>query len=255
LSIGMSPADAALWLRSSRPLGQQAPTVRLLCLPYAGGGATIFHAWASGLPAGVEVRAAQLPGRQDRLGEPGLRSVTAIVERLSAALFALPPAPLAIYGHSFGAVLGYELAQRLRATPSAPRALLVGGRRAPHLPARASDIYQLSDSAFKQELHRRYGMSLALLQNTELMQISLPALRADFEAVETYRPGPDAPLDIPLTVLRARQDLSVSTEEAAAWQQWSSQPTVIHELDAGHLFVDTHRAWVLARVADCLKTL
>ena len=177
----MSPGDAVYWLRAHRPL--ERPAARLLCLPYAGGGASLFHHWSAGVPPGVEVRSAQLPGHQDRFHEPGLRSVNDIVEHLGAALKALPQAPLVVYGHSFGALLGYALAQRLRATPLSPRALVVGARRAPQLPATTSNIHHLSDSAFKQELHRRYGTSWALLQNEELMSLAMPALRADMAAV------------------------------------------------------------------------
>lgn len=247
----MSPSDAAHWLRTRRPLAQ--PTARVLCLPYAGGGSTIFHAWSDGVPAGVEVRAVQLPGRQDRLAEPGLRSVAAIVDRLIAALQVLPPTPLVVYGHSFGAVLAYELAQRLRATSLAPRALVVGSRRAPQLPPLAGDIHDLPDAGFKQELHRRYGTAWTLLNDAELMSLTLPSLRVDFAALETYRFGPAEPLAIPVTVLRGLRDAALSPEEAAAWRERTSKTTVIHEVDAGHFFVDTHRPWVLARVIECLR--
>ena len=249
----MSPGDAVYWLRAHRPL--ERPAARLLCLPYAGGGASLFHHWSAGVPPGVEVRSAQLPGHQDRFHEPGLQSVNDIVEHLGAALKALPQAPLVVYGHSFGALLGYALAQRLRATPLSPRALVVGARRAPQLPATTSNIHHLSDSAFKQELHRRYGTSWALLQNEELMSLAMPALRADMAAVETYHYVPDAPLDIPILVLRARQDVSMSAEEPSAWREQTTQSTMIHEVDASHLFIDTHRAWVLARVAELLRGL
>ncbi len=249
----MSPEEVARWLRSRRPLAR--PRVRLLCLPYAGGGATIFHTWSDRLPADIEVRAAQLPGRQDRLAEPGLTSVSSILEQLNTALAALPPAPLVIYGHSFGAILALELARRLRATSLAARALVVGARRAPQLTSSAREMYQLPDLAFKQELHRRYGTSWTLLQDAELMRLSLPSLRADFAALDTYRYVPGEPLDIPITVLRARQDASMSAEEAAAWREQTSKLTTIHEVDAGHLFMDTQGPWVLSRVSAVISSL
>jgi len=240
-------------LRCRKPLTR--PAVRLLCLPYAGGGSTVFHAWSEGLPQDVEVRAAQLPGRQDRLDEAGLTSMSAIVHELSIALDTLPPAPLVLYGHSFGALIAFALAQRMKESHLSPQSLIVGARRAPHLPSRTSDMHRLSDSAFKEALHLRYGTSMAFLQNQDLMKLALPSLRADFTALETYRHTSTEALDIPITVLRARQDVSMSDSEAAAWREQTTRPTVIHELDAGHLFVDTHRPWVLARVADVIRGL
>ena len=116
-------------LRCRKPLTR--PAVRLLCLPYAGGGSTVFHAWSEGLPQDVEVRAAQLPGRQDRLDEAGLTSMSAIVHELSIALDTLPPAPLVLYGHSFGALIAFALAQRMKESHLSPQSLIVGARRAP----------------------------------------------------------------------------------------------------------------------------
>ncbi len=116
-------------------------------------------------------------------------------------------------------------------------------------------MHRLSDSSFKEELHRRYGTSLVFLQNQDLMNLALPSLRADFTALETYRPLSTEALDVPITVLRARQDGSMSDSEAVAWREQTSRPTVIHELDAGHFFVDTHRSWVLARVAEMLRAI
>lgn len=247
----MTPADAAAWLRVRRPLA--APRARLLCLPYAGGAATLFHTWPDGLPADVEVRAAQLPGRQDRLSHPTLTSLPAIIERLVEALAALPPAPLVLYGHSFGALLAFELTRRLRAAGQPPRGLIVGGRRAPHLPPIIAPLHQLSDPDFKEELHRRYGTPRAVLQDAELMGLALPSLRADFTALETHQHQAAEPLALPMTVLRGRHDTSVPAEDAAAWRDHAAGAFALHEVDAGHFFVDSHRPWVVAQVAEALR--
>lgn len=244
---------SARWFRSRRPPNR--PRLRLLCLPYAGGGATIYHAWRDELPADVDVRAVQLPGRQDRLNEPALTSVDAIIRELIPALMELPPAPLLIYGHSFGALIAFELARSLLRTPMVPRWLIVGARQAPHLPSRLPAIHQLNDVAFKEELHRRYGTPLALLRDSELMALAISSLRADITAVATYQHKPGEPLDIPITVLHGRQDISVSAQEAVAWQELSARTSTAHEVDADHLFVDTHRRWVLSRVTEVLRSV
>lgn len=114
----MTPTESARWLRARRPV--PAPHVRLICLPYAGGATTVYHHFPDGLRADVEVRSAQLPARQERIGEPGLTRVTAIVERLASALEALEPAPVALYGHSFGAIVAFELARRLEQSGNPP---------------------------------------------------------------------------------------------------------------------------------------
>lgn len=233
-------------LRCRRPLGQ--PRARLLCLPYAGGGATIFQTWAGQFPSDIEVRAAQLPGRQDRLGEPALLSVDAITDALFATIAALHPAPLYVYGHSLGSIIAFELARKLAARSQPLAGLIVAGRRAPHLPSYRTPIFQLSDAEFKEALHLLYGTSRVVLQNSELMSIALPALRGDFTAHDTYQYVAGPPLDVPITVLIGQKDSSVKREDAAAWAETTTRYEGLYEVDAGHLFVDTHTAWVTERV-------
>lgn len=255
MDIGTTQPSAAAngerWLRSRNRL--VSPRLRLVCLPYAGGGATVFHHWADAFPSDVEVRVVQLPGRQDRLVEPALQSVAQAVDGIAAALPMLAPAPLVLYGHSYGAILAFELAAKLRHTALRPRALVVAARRAPHLPMSGVAMSALPDAEFKELLHLRYGMPRSVLDNHALMEIAMPTLRADFTAVETYQYVPAAPLEIPITALHGMQDPLVSREEMAAWGQVSALPLRFHEVDAGHFFVDTHRDWVITKVAAALR--
>lgn len=248
----MRPPDhAERWLRCRRPV--QAPRVRLLCLPYAGGGATVYHVWPDELPPDVEVRVLQLPGRQDRIGEATLSSVEPILEEVIAALAALPPAPLVLYGHSFGGLLAFELARRERRAALPPIELvMIGARRAPHLPPRLTDTHRLPTMQMAEELHRRYGMPRVVIDTPDLLELILPSLRADLTASETHRFVPGEPLDVPLVLFRGLRDASIEDWEVAAWRELAAASVEIREIDAGHFFVDTHRAWLLREVAQRL---
>src|SRR5690349_4202830 len=91
----------------------EAPWARIVCLPYAGGAASLFRPWSAALPRDVELRAVQLPARQDRHEEPAMTSVDAIVDHVAALMAELRPAPTLLFGHSFGALLAHEIARRL----------------------------------------------------------------------------------------------------------------------------------------------
>jgi medium-chain acyl-[acyl-carrier-protein] hydrolase len=221
--------------------------MRLVCFPYAGAGSTVFHAWPQGSPGNVEIYAAQLPARQERLQDAPLTRVDTIVECVAGELSRLPPMSTVLYGHSFGGLLAYEIARRLQAANAAPAALVIGARRAPHLPPAHAPIHHLPEADFLDAIHLRYGTPLAVLRS-EVMALALRSLRADFEALETYAYVPGAPLESSVTVLRGRHDASVSADDAAAWQEVARGPIALHEIGAGHFFVDTHRAWVLERV-------
>jgi len=67
------------WLVRLR--AQPNATARLVCVPYAGGGASAYQAWSGDLPD-VEVWAAELPGRERRFAEPAATSIDEVVEPL-----------------------------------------------------------------------------------------------------------------------------------------------------------------------------
>src|SRR3954463_501070 len=101
------------WFHVPRPVAR--PRLRLVCLPYAGGSASIYHGWASELDDDVELVAVQLPGRGPRLREAPFTQMEALLGALVEAMAPLDDAPFALFGHSMGALVGFELARWLRA--------------------------------------------------------------------------------------------------------------------------------------------
>ena len=195
----------------------------------------------------------QLPARQDRRHETPLTRVDAIVTRLVAAIESLPPAPTAIFGQPASAASSPgELGRRLSAAGTPPLALVIGARHAPHLPRAAPPIHALPEEAFVEILNRRYGTDWSLLRDPELRALALPSLRADFAAYETYEYQAGPRLEAPITVLRGLRDGTLTHAEAEAWGDLTRAGAALEAIDAGHFFVDTHRAWVLGQVRRAL---
>ncbi|HEY0193511.1 MAG TPA: alpha/beta fold hydrolase, partial [Kofleriaceae bacterium] len=92
----------------TRPQLHPGAALRLICLPYAGGGASVFRTWPAALPPQVEVWAIELPGRETRAREAPLASRRALVQQLTEALMPRLHAPFAIYGHSMGSLLAFD---------------------------------------------------------------------------------------------------------------------------------------------------
>src|SRR5215472_10099046 len=108
---------------------------RLFCLPYAGGGASAFYNWPLDLPNYVEVCSVQLPGRENRMSERPFTHFLPLIQSLTKAVWPLLDKPFAFFGHSMGAILGFELARQLRKlNEPEPIHLFASGSRAPQIP-------------------------------------------------------------------------------------------------------------------------
>ena len=179
--------------------GVDAP-IRLVCFPYAGGGAHIYADWRTGLPPQVEVHAVQLPGRGRRFAEPALERLDAAVSDIVDALATLNDKPFMFFGHSMGALLAFETARALRRLGSAgPLRLLMSAYRAPQLERREPPIRDLPEAAFIAKLREFEGTPPEVFANKELLELMLPVVRADFTLVETHRYRPELPLACPIS--------------------------------------------------------
>lgn len=250
---GAAAELAARWFPFRRP--PPAPRARLLCLPCAGGGASGFCEWSDLLPD-VDVLAAQFPGRERRVREAPFRALPPLVEELRAALAALPPGPpLVVFGHSLGALVGFQLARTLAGppvpqSPIAPRHLIAAAARAPHRPPRRL-LHDLPLASLLDEVVRLGGTSPRVLAEPELVAVIEPALRADLLLAETNVLARSPPLPLPVTVLGGALDPHVADEDLEAWREVAPD-CMFARVSGGHFFVRDARAEVLERVRAVL---
>jgi len=223
--------------------------MRLFCIAHAGGGASAFRGWADALPPEVEVCPVQLPGRENRIAEPAFDRLPPLVEALADAVDSLLTLPFALFGHSNGALIGFELARTLRARGrTGPVHLFASGRRAPDLPSAIAPTHHLPDAEFLDSLQALGGLPAALLEHRELLSLLLPTLRADVSIHETYAFREEAPLECPLTAYGGLTDPRVSPEQLQAWSRHTRGPFVARLFPGGHFFLQEVRA-------DFLRTL
>lgn len=219
---------------------RRAPArVRLFCFPYAGGGTPVYRDWQRLLPDEVEVCAAQLPGRGTRLQEPAFTDAGALVEAVAEAITPYLDLPFALFGHSMGAIVSFELARLLRDRHGpAPAHLFVSGRPAPQAPLDRERTFDLPEPLFWEKLRGLNGTPAEVLEHPELRELMLPLLRADFSVVETYayRPGP--PLDCPLTAFGGVADAEVSRAQVEAWGEMTTGPFAARVVPGDHFFLN-----------------
>ena len=220
--------------------GQRRPQarVRLFCLPSGGGGASLYRSWMALAQPEIEVCPIQLPGRETRLAELPFSSVGPLVEALGTALLPYLDLPFALFGHSLGSLVCFELSRWLRQHfRLEPTRLFASAFRAPHLPDPDPPIHALPEPAFIDELRKFNGTPEEVLQHPELMQLLLPLLRADLTMVETYVYSPDTPLTCPLSVFGGLQDTEVSQEQLRGWRLHTSGPMKLRMIPGNHFFL------------------
>ncbi|HEX7175429.1 MAG TPA: thioesterase II family protein [Pyrinomonadaceae bacterium] len=225
------------WFTTPEPNPQAE--LRLFCFPYAGGGETIFRRWPSHLPSTIEVCAAQLPGRGRRMKEPPRTRLSTLAREIADAARPYLDKPFALFGHSMGAVIAFELARLLRReTGTAPLRLFVSGHRAPQIPKSVPSIHNLPEEDFFEELRRFNGTPAEVLEHRELMGLMLPLLRADFELIETYTYTDAEPLDCPITAFGGERDVSVSRAELERWREQTAANFFLHMFEGDHFFLN-----------------
>jgi medium-chain acyl-[acyl-carrier-protein] hydrolase len=229
-------------------------SARLFCLPYAGGSAGLYRNWHDWMAPEVEVVAVELPGRGIHQRAAPLDRMEAIVETLLVAMMPLLDLPFALFGHSLGGLIAFELSRALaRGGHATPVQLFVSAVEAPHLPSRGATLHDLPQSEFLAEL-RRFNMGAAqALKNEELAEILLPVLRADFRVAETYRHLGGPPLTHPITVFGGLHDAAIPPDALEAWQRHTRDRCLVRLLAGDHFFIHEYEHVMAASVARCLR--
>ena len=243
------------WIESaSRNPGAE---LRLFCFPYAGGSASIFASWSRALPNFVQVAPVQLPGRGHRIAEAPWRRIDQLADAIAEDLLPVfKEKPFAFFGHSMGATLGFEVAGRLAQRHKIrPEVFLISGRRAPHLPDDEPQTYDLPEEEFIHELRRLNGTPKEVLECAELMELLVPVLRADFEAIQTYQYSPAPPLQCPMVVMGGTEDVEVPRKFLEAWRMHTSSICPVTMFPGDHFFLHSRKETVLKFIAQTVTDL
>lgn len=236
------------------PRPNEKAEMRFFCFPFAGGSPHIFRDWFEFMPAWSEVGIIRLPGRGGRLFETPYQRIEALIEDLSEAMMSFIDKPFACFGHSIGALLVFELVRFWRRNSiKMPEIIFVSGCVAPQVYEKEKPIHKLPDNDLIEELNRLGGTPQELLENAELMQLVLPALRADFEMLHFYSHKLEPAFDFPIVAFGGDSDKDVDFDRLQAWEKQTTGNFSMEIFSGDHFFLLSQTLPLLEKINEKLK--
>ena len=220
----------------------------------------MFAGWGERLRPEIEVWTALPRGRGMRFRETPFRTVEAMVEEYLAALRPFlelrPGLPFAFYGHSLGGLVAFEITRRLQAEGlPMPARVFVGASTPPHLGLIHEEIHHLPDLEFVTAIQERYaGIPAEVLNEPELLEIFLPALKADFAAHERYRFEETVPVCCPLTAFAGASDTGIAPQLIGEWERHTEGGFSLRTVPGDHFFLTTSGEAVLADIRESVQS-
>ena len=197
---------------------------RLLLLPFGGGTEFAYDSTLPFLNPSLEVYCAKLPGRPHFQKMCPFNSMTEIAAFLVDYL-PEDEVPTVLFGHSFGALLGYEFALLMsQSRRNSIRKFIASCGQPPTQTSTTAGhkkpISSLGDAEFIAAILAYGGISEADLAEEAVREFVVAVLRHDFRLLESYVNQHGRQIDVPLQVVIARNDSSVELAVGLEWQRF-----------------------------------
>jgi len=237
--------NSSIWY--NHPTNQDREKI-LFCLPYAGMGSAVFGGWRHAKFEAAEIVAALLPGRDGRLREDPIESAEELATQLADSIVdgPLKDRPLTLLGCSFGGLIAFELARTLRKRDLNIERLIVAACRPPHDLRVTEPVASLPDQQMVHKLRHWYGAIPAeIADNPAMLELVLPAIRADMKVYETYEYYEEEPLSCPIISIGGSNDRIVSVADLNGWRQHTDAKFSCRQFAGDHFFMKNQAAPVL----------
>jgi medium-chain acyl-[acyl-carrier-protein] hydrolase len=216
--------------------------IKVFCIPYAGGSAVTYERWKKRIPDknDMDFIPLELAGRGRKSNLPFYENIEEAVEDLYQSIRSELYEPYAIFGHSMGSLIAFELCHKLqeKGLPG-PEHIFFSGRRSPFIPSPNHNFHMLSDEEFVQEVLNYGGTTRQALEHTELRELFLPILRADFKLVETYQPRLDRPkFSANISAFGGKRDVQVTLEDLQSWGETTTGQCRTSIFPGNHFFIN-----------------
>jgi surfactin synthase thioesterase subunit len=214
----------------------------LFCLPYAGGSEVIYYKWKKYLNSSIHLEPIELKGRGKRFNEDFYENLEEAVEDIFKNIKdKILHDEYAIYGHSMGGLLAYELYYKIyNENVKMPKHIFFSGYKVPSIPRNEKQIHLLPDDEFITEVIELGGTPQDIAQNEELRQLFTPILRNDFKMLEKYlyKEKKDK-IQCDISILNGKED-DITLEELFSWKSHGDKGVKVYNFEGNHFFINTN---------------
>lgn len=216
--------------------------IKIFCIPYAGGSATIYNKWKRYIGNEFEIIPVELAGRGSRFNERLYTRINDVVNDIYSNIKDLiDDTRYIIFGHSMGVLIAYELVWKIiQEGKNKPIQVFFSGKVAPHINISNNNYHKESDSKLINELFSLGGTPEELLSQRELLDIFLSIIRADYEVIETYNYKSNVEkFDFPINILNGDKD-KLTKDNIEEWKDYTNNKFKIYNFDGGHFFINDY---------------
>lgn len=210
--------------------------IRLFLLHHAGGSHLAFRQWHRFFPADWEICLIEAPGRGHLLDQEPYRDARELAAALAGELIGWMQLPYAVFGHSMGGLIGYELALAMCADRLPPPIWLGISGRAPEM-LRGPQRHRMPTGQLQDTMLELGGTPVEVVRDRDLWTMIEPMLRADCEAAETWAPKPDTPrVPVPISSFGGSCDVLAGESELESWSRLTDRFFGSHVYQGGHFY-------------------
>ncbi len=209
-----------------------------LAIPFAGGEEGAYRSISANIPNPHRWLTLGLPGRGTRAEEAPIDDILAMAEDLKSKWSVIcKDGPYAIFGHSMGALVAYEMLLLFAKDNARGR----------------TRFAELGTVDFWREMGRYVGLPDSVLKNERWKASNENVMRNDCSAMENY-PGrsADHKVSVPLYYRVGERD-SIPPEEVDEWRNFSSVSVDIRRIPGDHFFIHSH-SLILISVGDTFSS-
>lgn len=224
--------------------------IPLVCFPHAGGGRLYYGRWQHLFGGDVDFRVVHYPQRETRAATPMPTSMARLVDDVVEQLGDVLRGGYAVWGHSMGSLVGYEVVRRAQERwGSSPVVFFSSGSSAP-CRRTSGDLRELeTPEGLRRVLLRYGGVSEATLHDASFMSYFSPIIKADLTMLHGYQDDSFATMECPLVLMEGTRD----TVHVDDWSRYVTEPPELLTFEGGHFFIEEHSEAIAAAISSRLQ--